>query len=225
MQPRVTLPADLQATLPLDTARAWQTLAPMLPKELYLVGGTAIAVHLKHRESRDLDFFFHSNAVDLDALAAELQKLSRFSVTRQGAGTLCGVLGETKVEFFHADEGGTQHLLEEPTIVSGLRIAGLKDLMAMKLKVIGDRGELRDYFDVKLIEEAGHITVEDGLALYLGRHGLTPQHETIDHIIRALGYLDDVIEDDMLPMSKHDLAAWWKTRQARLIRNLSRSTP
>ena len=40
-----------------------------------------------------------------------------------------------------------QHLLEPPEEVDGLRIAGLSDLMAMKLKVVGDRGELRDYFD------------------------------------------------------------------------------
>jgi hypothetical protein len=49
----------LRAFLPPDTAETWQTIAPLVPPVAYLGGGTAIAVHLEHRTSRDLDFFFH----------------------------------------------------------------------------------------------------------------------------------------------------------------------
>lgn len=41
-----------------------------MPKAAYRVDGTATAVHLRHRESRDLDALYHRNAVDLDARAA-----------------------------------------------------------------------------------------------------------------------------------------------------------
>ena len=217
------LPRDLAAFLPSETARAWTALAHVLPAELYLGGGTAVAVHLRHRESRDLDFFFHHGGVDLTALAAQLRGLGPFAVTHESPGTLRGELGATKVEFFHADEVRPQQLLEPPSVVGGLRVAGLKDLIAMKLKVIGDRGEMRDYYDIKVIEERGNITLEDGIVLFLERYDVSPQSDALRHIVRALGYLDDVEEDRALPVSKLELSAWWRRRQARLVRQLARN--
>jgi hypothetical protein len=219
----VTLPEELMRVLPPETVRAWRALAPRLPNDLYLGGGTAVAVHLHHRESRDLDFFYHDNTVDVQALAEKLGKVRQFAVTFEGEGTLKGLFGDAKVEFLHADEGRRQQLLQEPKTVGGLRVAGLKDLMAMKLKVVGDRGEMRDYYDIKLIETQGNLTVEDGIALFLERYGVSPGSEQLRHVIRALGYLDDVEEDDALPIGKDELAAWWKKRQARLVRHLARN--
>ncbi len=213
---------DLVNALPAETIRAWKLLATLLPKELYLAGGTAVAVRLHHRESHDLDFFYHHDAVDLDTLARGLGEVRRFAVTSRGKGTLAGLFGDTKLEFFHADELRPQQLLQEPEAVAGLPVAGLKDLMAMKLKVIGDRGELRDYYDVKLIEEQGQLSVEDGLALFLDRYGVRPEDEQLQHLVRALGYLEDADEDEALPIGKAELEAWWQQRQARLVRHLSR---
>jgi hypothetical protein len=79
------------------------------------------------------------------------------------------VFSKTKVQFLHADEGAPQHLLATPAMVEGLRIAALEDLIAMKLKVVGDRGELRDYFDLMAIEQQTGRTVEEGLSLFLAR--------------------------------------------------------
>jgi hypothetical protein len=217
------LPEALLTVLAPGTARAWRALAPVLPKELYLGGGTAVAVYLHHRESRDLDFFFHGGAVDLQAVAKKLSNARRFAVTHEGAGTLRGLFGDTNVEFFHADEGRPQHLLEEPETVGALRVAGLKDLMAMKLGAIGGRGEMRDYFDIKTIEEQAGLTVEDGIALFLERYDLSAGSEALRHIVGALGFLDDLEEDDALPIGKDELTDWWKKRQARLVRHLSRN--
>jgi len=228
MAPRrrsAALPPELLEVLAPETVRAWKSLATLLPRKLYLGGGTAVAVHLHHRESRDLDFFFHGGAVDLEALATKLSKAGRFAVTEESAGTLCGVFGDVRVEFFHADEARPQQLLEAPEVVGGLRVGGLKDLMAMKLKVVGERGEMRDYYDIKVIEEQGHITVEDGIALFLERYSVRPESETLRHIVAALGYLDDLEEDEALPIGKDELAGWWTKRQVRLVRNLGRHPP
>jgi Nucleotidyl transferase AbiEii toxin, Type IV TA system len=51
------LPAWLRDILPEGTATAWLAIRDVLPASAYLGGGTAIAVHLRHRMSRDLDFF------------------------------------------------------------------------------------------------------------------------------------------------------------------------
>ncbi|MBW8060346.1 MAG: nucleotidyl transferase AbiEii/AbiGii toxin family protein [Solirubrobacterales bacterium] len=217
------LPKELREVLPAEAQKAWGLLAPILPPPLYLGGGTGVAVHLKHRESRDLDFFFHRNAVDLEQLAEQVDAAGPFAVTAIAPGTLRGVLGATKLEFLHADEATAQKRLEEPTVVGGLRVAGLKDLIAMKLKVLGERGEMRDYFDVRAIDEQSPLSVEDGIALFLERYRLEPSSEAVRSLVRAMGYLDDVEEDEALPISKDELAAWWRRRQASVIRSLGRT--
>ncbi len=216
------LPANLRHMLPAATVRAWETLSQHLPGDLYLGGGTAVAVHLHHRKSADLDFFYHRASVNLDELVERLAQLGPFAATYRAPGTLRGLFGATKVEFLHADEVRPQQLLEEPTVVTGLRVAGRKDLMAMKLKVIGDRGEQRDYFDVMKLDQEGAVSLEDGIALFLDRYKLNPADDVLAHLIRALGYLDDVEEDAALPMSKQDLAQWWQRRQVQLVRELGR---
>jgi Nucleotidyl transferase AbiEii toxin, Type IV TA system len=218
------LPAELAKVLPENTAQAWQTLRAILPDELYLVGGTAVAVHLGHRKSRDLDFFYHEGKVDLESLSRELGKLPEFAVVHTAPETLQGTLSGAKVEFFHADEEKPQHTLEPPETVAGLPVASLKDLAALKLKVIGDRAEMRDYFDLKLIEEEGGITVESALAYFLARHDADPRGNALWNIVYALGSLDEVEEDESLPIGKEELAAWWRKRQVELVLHLD-NTP
>ncbi len=216
------LPAELQAVLPEDTQAAWQLLAPILPTKLYLGGGTGVAVHLGHRVSRDLDFFYHSGAVDLGELSKRITAVGQFAVTLEGEGTLRGLLGETKLKFLHADEVAPQRRLEKPRSVAGIRVAGMKDLLAMKLKVIRGRGEMRDYFDVKAIDESGQYSVEEGIEFWLERYGIAPQSEHLQMLVTSLGYLDDVEPDDSLPIGIGELAKWWRRRQKIVIRNLGR---
>ncbi len=46
----------------------------------------------------------------------------------------------------------------------------------MKLKVIGDRGELRDHFDLMEIDQRGIVPVAEGLQLFVERYDpLTPR--------------------------------------------------
>lgn len=215
------LPHELRAALPADAARTWELLAARLPDALYLGGGAAAALRLRHRVSQDLDFLYHRGAVDLEELEEALSELG-FAATDRAPGTLRGVLGATKVEFLHADQVSPQRLLEAPDTIGGLRVAGLKDLMAMKLKVLAERGELRDYYDVMRIEQDGGVPVEDGIAYYLERYGLDRASAALTHLIRALGHLADADDDEAVPMSKAALADWWARRQAQVVANLGR---
>lgn len=218
---RARLSKEVRDALPPAVARTWRLIAPHLPVGVYLAGGTATALHLHHRRSNDLDFFFHDNAVDLDALETELSKLGA-AVDLRSPGTLRVYVGKTKVEFFHADEAKQQHPLAPPWTIGDVQVADIRDLMAMKLKVLAERGELRDYYDVKEIEEREGVSLEDGIALFRERYGLDHASPAIRQLILALGYLDDCDEDESLPMGKSELADWWRRRHAKLIRNLSR---
>lgn len=216
----MTLPDDIVAVLPPDTSATWEELAPFVPEQAYLAGGTAIAVHLKHRVSRDLDFFFHRNGVDIASLRKQLDKTGKFAATMQTPETLNGVYSETKVQFLHADAGVTpSRLLVEPTVVAGIRVAALPDLIATKLKVVPQRPELRDYFDLMEIERLGGIMVDIGLTYYLARFEPTDPHTQVGAIIRSLGYFDDVDDDDMLPVPRAEIERYWRERQPQVLRS------
>jgi hypothetical protein len=216
------LPASLRAVIPADTAATWVRLAPVIPAELYLAGGTGLAVHLQHRESRDLDFFYHRDAIDLDALADALGQAGPFAIAERSPGTLNGVFAATKVQFLNADQVAAQHLLEPPSTVAGLRVASVSDIFAMKLRMIAKRGELRDYFDLMTIEQKTGRTVEEGLSLFLARYGLDADANALRPVVNALGYLDDVDDDESLPLAKHEIAAYWQRRQPQVVRSLGR---
>jgi len=132
--------ADLADVLPKATADAWPSVASVAPADAVLMGGTALAIHLHHRVSRDLDIFT-TDEFDPDEIEARLRRLGLFATTLKGEGTLNGVFNEAKVQFLWARG---QCTLEAPTPVAGLPIGSLSDLFATKLKVIADRGELRE---------------------------------------------------------------------------------
>lgn len=73
----MSLPDQLEELLPGETAAAWIEIAPLVPATMYLGSGTAIAVHLHHRSSRDLDFFFHATTVDLDSSRRDCARKAR----------------------------------------------------------------------------------------------------------------------------------------------------
>jgi hypothetical protein len=214
----MSLPDALREVLPRETARAWAALAPLLPSGGYLAGGTGLAAHLHHRVSRDLDLFFHQ-APDLDALRERLAETGTFAATRVGDGVLDGVLAGAKVQFLHARD---QRRLAPTRRIAGIPVAAVEDILAMKLKVIGDRGELRDYFDVMAIEQRLGRTAEEGIALYLERFQVPAEHESVRHILRGLGYLDDVDDDELLPVDRGEIERYWRRRQPQVVRNASR---
>ena len=215
----MTLPADLTEILPRETAWAWELIAPILPRSCRLAGGTALAVHLRHRQSRDLDFFYKDPGLDLAALERELSQLGSFAMSSRAPGTLNGILQDAKLQFLDAHD---QVDLNDPEPHAGIFVSSLADVFAMKVKVIGDRGELRDYFDLKRIEEITGRGVEEGIGLYMTRYKVPPEHPSIGHIVEALAYLDDVDEDDMLSEDRATIAAYWKRRQPEISRSLAR---
>ncbi|CAN5198961.1 hypothetical protein BH23ACT9_BH23ACT9_00470 [soil metagenome] len=212
------LPQRLREILPPDTARAWVMLRDAIPKTAVLYGGTAIAARLFHRVSRDLDFFFETD-IDLDRLLADLSSLRPTAIQTHTHDTLNVVFGQTKVQFLKAAE---QTPLQPDDLIAGLRVASLPDLSATKVKVIGDRGELRDYFDLMTIEHQGGITIEQALVHYRNRYDDTLN---LPHIVRALGYLGDVVDDPGLPMHRDVIEQFWHRRQAAVATHLSQILP
>lgn len=218
----MSLPDVLQAILPRETAETWTRIAPRVPRACYLGGGTGLAVHLRHRQSRDLDFFYHRPVVDLDLLVERLQATGPFAVSQRSPGTLNGLFGETRIQFLQAGLSRPERRLERPTRVGGLDIAGLSDLLAMKLNAIAHRAELRDYYDLMAIEQRAGRTVEEGLGLFVARY--RPEHadSAILPIVLALGHLDDVADDPFLAADRNRVARYWRHRQPEIVAAIER---
>jgi hypothetical protein len=215
-------PTELRGVVPAETAAAWAAIRDVVPAGAYLGGGTAIAVHLRHRLSRDLDFFLRQ-PVDLDRLVDELQRRGRLAIEQYDAApgrqTLNAFFGAAKLQFL---EASSLEVIEPLTAVAGLQVAALGDLLAMKLKVVRDRGELRDYYDLLVIERQGNRRAEEGIALALRKYRPRAAGAFVESVVRGLGYLDDVQEDPAVPLPKAEVAAYWRSRVPEIVRSLSR---
>jgi hypothetical protein len=114
-----------------------------------LVGGTALSLQLGHRMSIDLDLFTDSpyGSVDFDQMDRSMEEL--FKATDFNRTNPPG-LGKTyyfqwngcalKVDAFYTDP-----FLEPAKLFGFLRLAGLRDLAAMKMDVLQRGGRKKDF--------------------------------------------------------------------------------
>ena len=215
------IPIEVRAILPSDAARTWEAIVPLRPEPAYLVGGTAVAVHIGHRKSRDLDFCL-SSPVDLTDLNDRLSNSDRWLASTLTESTLNGVFSATKLQFLLADE---ETNLEPLTMVGGIPVASLPDLFAMKLGVITRRGALRDYYDLMEMERTG-LTAEEGLSLFVRRYHPAGVDAALAGVILALGpaaIADAKSDPSGVPKSAvKELARYWPRRQIEVTAHLNR---
>lgn len=211
-------PAHLQAVLPRAVRGVWERLTSVVPPEAYLIGGTAVAAHLGHRSSQDLDFFLE-RPVDLDRLERSLERVGTLAITARDESTLNCVIGSTVVQFLDASD---QRVVEPTVDMAGLRVAGIGDLLATKLHAVTMRPALRDYVDLQAIEMEANRYVEEGLALFVERYQPRVPDVAVAAVVRALASFEDVPEDPSLEMTVEDIAGYWTRRVREVTRHLDR---
>lgn len=181
------------------------------------MGGTALAIHLRHRRSRDLDVFVHE-PFDAEELLFEMETIAEVVLVGLAEGTLNCMANGVKVQFLHARD---QQVIEPPMLLAGMAVGSVRDIAATKYKVIGDRGELRDYFDLVRIDADAGIDPKIGLHLYCERYQVGLEHPSVAHIVRALGSFHDVADDPWLAEAAPDasfaaISNYWQQRQPEL---------
>lgn len=105
--------------------------------------------------------------------------------------TLNGLYSRTQVQFLDARR---LHPTEPFVKLAGADLAGLGELQAMKLKVLADRGELRDYHDVYSIETLAARSIEEGLGIMLEVYRPQVPDALLRSVVPAMGHFDDVPE-------------------------------
>jgi hypothetical protein len=174
-------------TLPPAQRTLWLELRDV-PAEFVLYGGTAIALHLGHRESVVFDFFGNRDFNPFE-LYGRVPFLAGAQVLQQEKNTLtCSVeRGEpVKVSFFglpNLRSVETAHVVPN----TGLKVAPLIDLAGMKAAVVQQRAEAKDYLDLDALLLHG-IELPLALAAAVAIYGsaFNPQIT-----LKALSYFDD----------------------------------
>ncbi len=178
-----------KALLP-NTIRALKLASRLtIIKKSYLAGGTALALHLGHRLSEDLDFFTNQD-LDENIMVSDLKKLPEFTPEGTAWRTVWGKIGDTKFSLFYYQ----YPLIKKLINFEGLQILDKADIAAMKIHAIEDRGTKRDFIDLFFL--AKEFTFEQMIKFYDQKYGALNEHLYI--ILRSLDYFADA-EIDSLP--------------------------
>jgi len=168
----------------------------VLPVGSYLAGGAAAALHLAHRYSYDLDFFT-PRRFNVYVGVKKLRKLPDFRLDNIAPQTILGFIGTIRCTVFFY-----QYPLLFPTHrLGGIAVADLRDIAAMKVVAISDRGKKRDFIDLYFILREGGVTVEEAIHFYGKKFGVLDANRI--HVIRSLCYFDDAEKERMPRMIKN----------------------
>jgi hypothetical protein len=174
--------------LPPPQRRLWDELAAV-PEEFVLYGGTAIALHLGHRQSLDFDFF-GNKPLDPVKLVPAVAFLAGAIVTQREPNTFSCTVdrgGVVKLSFFGLP--GIPRLV--PPLIAPdnrLQIGSLLDLGGTKASVVQMRAEAKDYLDIDALLTDGRIDLPTALAAGQAIYGtqFNPQST-----LKALSYFED----------------------------------
>jgi hypothetical protein len=181
-----------EEVLPGTTRRYLALLAEKgLSTPFYLGGGTAVALHLGHRLSIDLDFYCPEH-FDVAVLDARLHDFEVYRRERLSEDTLLGALEDLRISFFWY----RYQLMEEPVIALSTRILRLPDLAAMKIEAIAQRNTKRDFIDLYFMAHEADITPQKAIEYHRAKFAGLNINQT--HLILSLGYFEEA-DDDIMP--------------------------
>ena len=157
---------------------------------LRLVGGTALALQLGHRNSVDLDFF---GVIDksADEIKSDLESIG-LNVHPERVSKIIKIfmVDEVKVDIV----GNHPDWFSPPIEMEGVRMAGLQDIAAMKLHAITNRGRKKDFIDLYFLLQ--HFSLKQMLEFYEKKY---PKNNLF-FVIRSISYFKDAESDSMPKM-------------------------
>ncbi len=172
--------------------RAIQLVSKLDPfKQAYLAGGTALALQLGHRMSQDLDFFT-PDEFDERIMSSELSRLPEFTEESLGRRTVLGKIGPTKFSIFYYKT----KLLDPLEHFEGINILQSRDIAAMKLHAITQRGVRRDFVDLYFL--AKQYSLEEMFGFYNQKYGIL--EDKLYHILKGMNYFVEADIDSMPKM-------------------------
>lgn len=200
-----------KALLP-NTLRALKLVSKIdIIKKSYLARGTALALHLGHRISEDLDFFTPL-ALDENILANDLKKLPEFVEEGKAWRTVWGNIKGVKFSLFYYQHPTIKKLIN----FEGVQILDKEDIAAMKIHAIEDRGTKRDFIDLYFLSQ--EFCLDEMFGFYDQKYHTLREH--FYSIVRSLDYFTDAeIDPDprmLTPISWEQVKLFFQTQVIKL---------
>ncbi len=156
-------------------------------KNYVFVGGSAIAMYLKHRKSEDLDFFTYDAALfDKKALLEYTAQVSDAIILNDSEQGIDIRINKTKITFFNA---GWKFLT--PKKIDDFNVAPIDALAAMKVHALFLRAKYRDYYDLYFITKV--MNLQD---IFISARSIIPGI-TLKLFCMALVYVEDVLDESI----------------------------
>jgi len=162
-------------------------------ERFYLAGGTALALHLGHRKSYDLDFF--SPTEDIPSIRQPLMAaLKPFAPLLADAswGNLVFLAQGVRVGFY----GYGYRLIGAFVTADQTRLASIEDIGLMKLDALLARASRKDFHD--LFEICQRISLRSLLDLAPQKYPSTRDFEAM--VVRRLVYFERAEQEEPLPL-------------------------
>lgn len=108
-----------------------------------MVGGSALAMHLCHRKSDDLDFFTYEDSFDKKEIFDYIRRFETKEIINESNEQIDLLINGVKVTFFNAKWG-----FLKPKKIERFNLATLEAIAAMKVNTLFLRAKYRDYYDL-----------------------------------------------------------------------------
>ena len=159
-----------------------------LLEELYdfeLVGGTALALHIGHRISVDIDLFCKNNFEVRPIKECLLDHFAGHQITfdYEAKNTLIGSIDAIKIDFIrHA-----YPTLKSAETREGVRLSSMEDIAAMKISAITDNGtRIKDFVDLYYLLQ--HFSLKDIIQFYQTKY----QSANSLFALKSISYFNDL---------------------------------
>lgn len=166
-----------------------------------LVGGTALALQIGHRQSIDLDLFGEIT-VESDIIIEELNTIGTLKIIKDFKNIHIFLLNQIKLDIVNY----RYPWLNDSVVADGICMASLEDICAMKLAAITGRGTKKDFIDIYFLSE--YYNLGQMLSFYSQKY--PDGSEFI--VLKSLSYFEDANPDPEPYMLKK--ISWKKIKNA-----------
>lgn len=174
---------------------------------LYLAGGTSLALQIGHRKSDDLDLFGIIDTDDI-TLSQTLSSLGTIQLIKRTPNIHIFIINGIKVDIVNYNYPWINAFVSEDK----LRLAGKKDIAAMKLAAITGRGSRKDFIDLHFLLQ--EFNLREMLSFYSEKY----IEGSTFLVLKSLTYFDDAETDPQPFMLKK---ADWKQIKRSIISSVN----
>ena len=178
-----------------------------------LVDGSALALHLCHRKSEDLDFFTYSDSFNKEEIFTYSKKFDHKEIINQSNVQIDVIVNGVKVTFFNA-----KWPFLKPEKIKAFNLSPIKAIAAMKVNTLFLRAKYRDYYDLYFLAKNALSLKE----IYESSLGVV-EGMNFKLFAIALVYIDDIEDDNILHLepkvdiNKKDIRAYFEEELKRLM--------